>query len=448
MTVAPFARSAVMPRPFTPPDEPGFRFSDGKLRIFQGDAIIVIHGWPELEAVRKASDSPWWEPFQPGFRLVKPYRPSRAQKKPAAARPNPSPSAPAKDQMSFGFLDEVPKSELKPELTLAQQRKQAFDRFRFSLPKEVARAVEPFRGDQWPLLVMLRHDPASLDLVLQNPALAYLLAKKLNADRDLIASLQCGTLRQREILGCLDFPDDRGAVNLFRKIDPASVNGDNWMGLLSLLRNSVGSSLRQRLGHLPVINTGVVEILLDQSASTAAGNRLLQEVAEDRRENYRARVVHLVTNTLRMQDVIQARRPVTKFPDLERLESVHRDVSEAYRQRAQRINEVRRHSHDNFRRPPIPGIPGEIEPLTSPEQLVDEGEAQGNCVASYAYKVERGDTFLYRVLKPQRCTLSIVRRDSSGVWRIGELESKFNTSADDETERYVESWLQRYQIEV
>ncbi len=429
-----------MPPPFTPPTEPGFRFSDGKLRIFQGDAIIVIQAWPELEAVRKAAESPRWEPFQPGFRLVKPYRPSKAKKKSAATK---SPAA-SQDQLSFGFLDEVP----KPEPTLAQQRKQAFDRFRFSLPKDVARAVEPFRSDQWPLLVMLRHDLASLDLALQNPALAYLLAKKLNADRDLIASLQCGTLRQREILGCLDFPDDNGAVSLFRKIDPASVNGDNWQGLLSLLRSFAGSTLRQRLGHLPVINTGVVEILLDESASGAAGNRLLQEVAEDRRESYRARVVHLVTNTLQMQDVLQARRPVTKFPDLERLEIVHREVSEAYRHRVRRLNEARRHSHANFSRPPIPGIPGEIEPLTSPEQLVDEGEAQGNCVASYAHKVERGDTFLYRVLKPQRCTLSIVRHSSGGLWRIGELESKFNTPAADDTERAVTAWLRRYQIEV
>lgn len=432
-----------MPRPFTPPDEPGFRFSDGKLRIFQGDAIIVIHAWPELEAVRKAAESPRWEPFQPGFRLVKPYRPSKAKKKFTATKSQTA----SKEQLSFGFLDEVPKAELKPEPTLAQQRKRAFDRFRFTLPKEVARAVEPFRGEQWRLLLMLRHDPSSLDLALRNPALAYLLARKLNGDLALITALKCGTLRQREILGCLDFPDDNGAVNLFRKIDPASIDTDNWSALLDLLKNAP-DTLRQRLGHVPGINTGLIEILLHPVASVAVGPRLMREIAEDKRESYRARVVHLVTNTLQMQEVIQARRPVTKFPDLERLEIVHREVSEAYRHRVRRLGEARRHSHANFSRPPIPGVPGEIEPLTSPEQLVDEGEAQGNCVASYAHKVEQGDTFLYRVLKPQRCTLSIVRHSSGALWRIGELESKFNTPANDEAERAVTAWLRRYQIEV
>lgn len=430
-----------MPRPFTPPDEPGFRFSDGRLRIFQGDAVSVIHAWPDLEAVRRAADRPRWEPFDPAFRLVKPYRPSKSKARPAPPAPA------ARDQLSFGFFDTVSAPPPKPTLSLPQQRKRAFDRFRFALPKEIARAAEPFRGDQWQLLLMLRHDPSSLDLALQNPALAYLLARKLNGDRDLIASLKCGTLRQREILGCLDFPDDNGAVNLFRKIDPASVNADNWSSLLTLLKSDPGT-LRQRLGHVPTINIGLIEILLHPAASEAAGPRLLREIAEDKRESYRARVIHLVTNTLQMQEVIQTRRPVKKFPDRERLETVHREVSEAYRRRMQRVSEVRRHSHANFSRPPIPGIPGEIEPLTTPDQLVDEGETQGNCVASYAPKVERGDVFIYRVLKPQRCTLSIVRRASSGLWGIGELESKFNTPANEETERAVSAWLRRYQIEV
>lgn len=432
-----------MPRPFTPPSEPGFRFSEGKLRIFQDDAVIVITGWPELTAVRKGTDSPWWRPFQPEFRLVKPYRPARKKRASTTA------SAPSDtdDQLGFSFFEELPKAPEKPKpLPLPQQRKRAFDQFRFTLPKEVARAVEPFSGDQWTLLQMMRHDPASIDLTLQNPALAYLLAKKLNGDGELIASLRCGTLRQREILGCLDFPESNGAVNLFRKIDPASIHGDNWNPLLTLLRHS-SDEIRQRLGHLNAINTGVVEILLNSAASEAAGQRLLQEVADDHRERHRARMVHLVTNTLAMQDVIQSRRPVKKFPDCARLEAVHREVSEAYRQRMQRVQEVRRFSLKNFERPPIPGIPGEIEPITSPEALVDEGETQGNCVASYAHKVERGDTFIYRVLKPQRATLSIVRQASSGLWRVGELEAKFNTPSNEETERQVAAWLQRYQIE-
>ena len=429
---------------FSPPAEPGFQFSDGKLRIFQGDAIMVISAWPALEAVRKAEDSPWWEPFQPAFRLVRPYRPSPAarQRKKVSASAAVAPA----DQMGFDFLQSMPRSRAPRTLTQAEQRKRAFDQFRFAMPKEVARAVEPFPADQWSLLQMMRHDPSSVDLALQNPTLAYLLAKKLNGDRELIASLRCGTLRQREILGCLDFPESNGAVNLFRKIEPASVNADNWWGLLNLLRQS-SSGIRQRLGHLDRINTGVIEILLNAEASAAVGQRLLQEVASDDRECYRATTLHQVTNTLAMQTIIRAHRPVRKFPDRARLETVHEEVSEAYRLHLRRLQDVRRHTHRNFELPPIPEIPGEIEALTSPDALVAEGAAQGNCVASYAEKVVRGNTFIYRVLKPGRATLSIVRQETSRIWRVGELEGKFNTPTSHVVERRVDEWLRHFQVE-
>jgi hypothetical protein len=435
-----------MPGTFTPPSEPGFRFSSGKLRIFQGDAVMVIGAWPELRAVRKSAENPRWEAFQPAFRLVKLYRPPAAsvvaKRKRAAA-----PAAPTPGQLDFGFLGDVPPpSPPVQRLTLPEQRRKAFDGFRLALPKDVARAVEPFPSDQWPLLLMLCHDPSSLDLALSNPALAYLLSLKFNGDRELIAALKCGTLRQREILGCLDFPDTAGSANLFRKIEPASVNADNWSRLLDLLRNP-DESARRRLAHVPAINTGVVEILLRREASAAAGQRLLQQVAEDPAERHRARVVHLIVNTLTMQETIPARQLVRQFPDRERLEQVHAEVAEAYRRRLQRITEVRKQTRENFGRPPIPPIPGEIEPLSSAEALVDEGETMGNCVAGYAGRVVRGDTYIYRVLKPARSTLSLVRQHSSGLWRVGELEGRFNTPAAESVEKAVAAWLRRYQIE-
>lgn len=439
-----------MPAAFTPPSEPGFRFSDGKLRIFQGDAVMVITAWPELAAVRKSAENPRWEAFHPAFRLVTPHRPPAAAKA-RAKRKTKAPATPMGSgdpgQLDFGFLEAVPPPPPPvPRTPLPEQRRQAFEAFRLRLPPEVARAVEPFPGDQWPLLLMLCYDPSALDLALTNPALAYLLSLKLNGDRALIAALKCGTLRQREILGCLDFPETNGSVNLFRKIEPASVNADNWGRLLGMLRNP-DEATRQRLAHLPAINTGVVEILIHPTASAAAGPRLLQQVAEDPSESHRARLVHLVVNTLAMQETIQSRHPVRHFPDRDRLEAVHAEVSEAYRRRLQRIKETRKASRDNFGLPPIPPLPGEIEALTSPEALVDEGEIQGNCVATYAGRVEQGDLYIYRVLKPARATLSIIRQPSSGLWQIEQLEGRFNTPAAESAEKAVTAWLRRYQIE-
>ena len=59
---------------------------------------------------------------------------------------------------------------------LAEQRKRAFDAFRFSLPKDVAKALQDFRSHQWNLLILLAHDKGVLDLAKANPVLAYAVA--------------------------------------------------------------------------------------------------------------------------------------------------------------------------------------------------------------------------------------------------------------------------------
>ena len=56
------------------------------------------------------------------------------------------PAEPA-EQLEFGFelnQSEAGKSAIDSVPSVAELRKRAFDRFRFSMPKEVARIVEPF----------------------------------------------------------------------------------------------------------------------------------------------------------------------------------------------------------------------------------------------------------------------------------------------------------------
>ncbi|MCP5540298.1 MAG: PcfJ domain-containing protein [Akkermansiaceae bacterium] len=442
---------------FTPPPRPGFRFSEGKLRIFRADEVMLIAGWPEPSAVRKSGDTAGWEAFQPEFRLIAPYRRS-AKKKVASGKAESA----AKDrahgktavadgsQLAFDFGDEprAPShASPPPKPDPRRERKRAFDAFRFSLPKEVARVLEPFRSHQWPLLVMLRDDPGSLDLARSNPCLAFLLAQKLKADRGLIASLRCGSLPQRDLLGLLDFPESKWAANVFRKVQPACLDGENWKDLLRLLRTE-DEDVRRRLSHLPAINPGVAAILLNREAFAAAGAGLLEAVANDPRENHRAGVVHRVTATLSMlAELPERRRPggAGRIASLEPLNALHDAVSAAYREWIRERREARRHGHENFRLPPVPGLRAAIEPLQSPEALIDEGEEQHNCVASYAAKVVRGAAFLYRVLKPQRATLSLVR-GAGGDWEIGELKAKYNDPVAPRTRRFVESWLDEHRV--
>lgn len=422
------------------PAEPGYSFTHGALRLVKDSMELRVTAMPVPRAVMRRGRGSCWEPFLPEFRLVHPYRPARTGTGPRAAAGKKAGSA---DQLCFDFFDDTIDRDPLRTLTPAQRRQRAFDQFRFSLPKPVARVLEPFRTHQWPLLVLLHHDPGALELAEANPALAFVLAQKLKADHELIAALRCSSMRQRDLLEVLGLPASPAAVNLFRKIAPASLSGDNWTSLVGVLQDELAAG-KSRLNHLPSINSGVVEILADPRASRAATPTLLSEVARDRSENYRGRVVHMITSTLRMQDELRTGDRCREFQSLARLRTVHEEVSENYRRRVRQLIDANEHANDPFFSPPIPGIAGRIEPITSAAGLVDEGEEQGNCVASYASRVAAGHTFIYRVLHPERATLSISMKTPFGGWEIDELETKFNTDASEETEAYVQAWLDRH----
>lgn len=393
-----------------------------------------ITGSPVPRAVIRRGRGSSWQPFVPEFRLVHPYRPGK-NRKPGKKVPG--------SQLVFDFLEEAAGPAPELSVTPAQRRKRAFDSFRFSLPKPFARVLEPFRTHQWPLLMFLSCDPGALELTEANPALAFILAQKLGSDRELISALGCSSLRQRDLMEVLGLPALNAAVNLFRKIDPASISGDNWTAMVDVIKQELTAS-KPRLNHLPSINCGVVEILADPVASRAASATLLDEVARDRSESYRGRVVHMITSTLRMQDELRTGERCRQFASLDRLRTTHDEVSEHYRRRVRQLIEANEIAEHPFFSPPIPGIPGRIEPVTSAAGLVDEGEEQGNCVASYANRVSAGHTFIYRVLYPERATLSIVLKTPFGGWEIGELEKRYNTDTSAETEEYVQAWLDRH----
>ena len=95
--------------------------------------------------------------------------------------------------------------------------------------------------------------------------------------------------------------------------------------------------------------------------------------------------------------------------------------------------------------PPMPGIEDRIVPLRSKTELLAEGRIQRNCVASYADRVVAGECYIYRVLHPNRATLS-VSLQSAGNWEISELQASCNRPVDHITWKYVNEWLDLYHI--
>src|SRR5258708_2400521 len=134
---------------------PGFRFKEGKLYLFTADGGMVLESWPGLRALQKERGTAWME-FTPKFRVVQPYRPRR--------------KAPPSPQMELN-LGVIP--VMHPPGSLASQRRRAFDRFRFSLPKAVAARTEKFQSRQWALLRLFYAREQTLEIAAINPPLCF-----------------------------------------------------------------------------------------------------------------------------------------------------------------------------------------------------------------------------------------------------------------------------------
>ena len=98
----------------------------------------------------------------------------------------------------------------------------------------------------------------------------------------------------------------------------------------------------------------------------------------------------------------------------------------------------------SFPRPPIPGTE-DIIPLSNSEQLMEEGRNQVHCAPVYATLIRGGGIYIYKVLAPERATLSITK-GAGGCWRIREIRGKNNAAVQPETVRHVQAWLDRYRV--
>jgi hypothetical protein len=88
--------------------------------------------------------------------------------------------------------------------------------------------------------------------------------------------------------------------------------------------------------------------------------------------------------------------------------------------------------------PPFPGN-ADIVPITTWDDLKLEGKAQHNCAGTYALGVSTTKFYIYRVLRPERATLSITKRRNR--WVVDQLKAACNRYVSGTTILAVQTWL-------
>lgn len=413
-----------------------FAMHKSQLRIYWGDEFShSIRLWPRPLAEELSERTNRWERFYPEFRIV--------------SYPLPKPKAKNKNQLELALdvTDSFPPSKLS--------KRRAYDQLRQTLPPSYGFALAPFKCHQWSVIVCLWKYRRYYELLRSNPVMAFILAndQRINWGVYLneMSMEKIIEMKQTTVMELLDLPGSKSMMQLFRKIHPSAAHPQLRSQIRFCLQDD--NSMKQ-LSHLKKINAGVLHLLASvERIRSHVTPQLLEEVSQSRQNNHYPFAAHQLGECERWHTQIYQNRKFPKIRSVEKLVAYHEELAaevdrllqvQREEDRAERERELERAMKAPFPKPPVPGT-DEIVPLRTAGDLIMEGQQQHNCVGHYSQSVQGGGCYIYRVLKPERATLSIVRY-TSGQWSIGELSAACNRQVQHATKQSVERWLAARQL--
>ena len=460
--------------------KPPVEFKNGELFLHNSNVHHRIRAWPRPQALISEDGKEWrrdWPEFRfigympPPFQIEEPPPPLPAVKAPRMKR--------AKKQLEFDFA--VPETK-RPQLSESE----AFELLRQTVPEEIANALAVFSSCQWNPLVFTHFDRGFLDLLKSSPALAFYLAndrevsKRIYRERQTFHPKLVGS-KQVDLLDYVGLGCRKQMVGIVKKIRPESADMSNVRELQNVRGNEEGL---KRLSHLQSINQGVLALV-------GEGDRLmsyytpafLEEVSHDEASHCAPSAYHQFTCCFRMHWHQHPRRRFPKATSMACLaayseelaaEQARRneaemaaaalslaqaqanreahvqvdpaDVARMIQSRREAEEERRRILNTPFPAPPLPNTEN-IQALVSDAELMREGEEQRNCVGiMYRFMVRTRSSYVYRILKPERATVSIIQ--GGGRWWVQELKACCNKEVHHVTKMAVKEWLNRVQVGV
>ena len=343
-------------------------------------------------------------------------------------------------QLELPDLDNPATLEMKRLREEFEKEKQLVRDYFGNVPAEVRNAIAPFQSRQWHLCAMAARCPGSLDLITSNPALAYGLASSwaftshpskegMRLSRRLIG------LRRRSICGALGFPESEASVSVLSKI-PASACCIPWLlTIRDLLRDP---DWHKTLLHLPSLNRAVLELLGHRAVRRRTTPALLHHLSGSS-ANILSGLIELMSMQRELGDSGNERfhsvGQILELRDDLLMRICHPEVqSDVQRRDEAHIQNL------PFPKPPIPGTESIIA-IENLDLLSQEAREQHNCVMKYRHSVFACSMYFYRVLKPERATLSIVS-NAAGEWRLDELLGARNAPVPDETRQAIARWIE------
>ena len=313
------------------------------------------------------------------------------------------------------------------------------------IPDEIIKVSKEFLYLQFHILRTVAYCSYAYDLLLANPNL---LALKLLTVKNFENWLRNScvdelSMSQRDVLSEIcSRRVTNGEVNVLKKIK--FYNGDKRELSLVYMFLKDYSNKRKQLSHMAIIPVNFIEAINDNPLFIISPYyiKLSHTPLPNLAFNYYfIRSCYLQNNLQAMQfpdkpDICEALSRIKNLEQLKRLNDRIVDDFNIYRNRPE--------SNNKFIPPPLPGIPGVIEPIVDSYQLHSESNIQNNCVASM---VTDYHNYFYRVIQPDdRCTLHIHFNLFDKEYIIRELKGVNNCPAKPSSIDVVQDWLDKSQL--
>lgn len=305
------------------------------------------------------------------------------------------------------------------------------------IPPHILQTIRRYPSEHFRLLQFLARHPSARELMDSNPPLGFMAVthQRWRADpapvpADVVEDVI--SWKRRDILAWLGFSNT--TESLVRIMGKVAVQACRPV-LLAALRQAVSNpETLRRLAHLSRINLGVATIIVSSRMLDRVTNKFLQDLAVDPAEEEEPRSAVELEVCLRLASESRWPRRVVVFDKPIHVRKTLWSLA------AQLSPEDIETFNIALPPPPIPDM-ATIQALRTPEAVAEEADEQFNCVRSLLPRIAAGHLYLYRVLAPERATLSV--RVSGSRCQFDQVECAFNTPAGEDTIRHVEEWISR-----
>jgi len=319
------------------------------------------------------------------------------------------------------------------------------------IPVVFREAVEPIPVYRALMLRLMKLKSETVHLAISNPALLLLLLDKVRrgeiSDREAAAMV---IEKRRDIARFCRCQAGESAVRILSRITINSFTPED----LNVLRHVIQQrSIAEALCVHKVITPSLLSVIHRWPWLTECDffrmDRVFAETIYDQKDGgeYLWNLKKYLDDTVQVAqylgiDDIHVRvRRMTRARSLVRLhDKLTEDMNRLLMDREQHERLTRKYKSVFFPQPPLPGN-ADIRPILTIHDLIAEGQQMNHCVASYADRIMKKQKAIYRVLHPQRCTLSIKVGNERVI--LDELRAKNNDNPFPQTVAYIKNWINK-----